>query len=243
MTPQYTNTDDTQLDSAISTINESHPNDGEVMITGHLLHKGICVPRRRVHASIHRVDPERVAERKSKAIRRVYHVPHPNDVWHIDGNHKLIKWHFMVHGGVDGYSRLVTFLECHTNNRVEIVLSSFGLEVERYGLPKKVCSDHGGENIDVWRYMMTAHGHQQCVVVGSSTHNERIERFEIDFVRDLSCVSSVSVYFGVTADCPTVLLYNVFWLIPRISATLILLKLIAVSWLTSAKSASTLGHP
>ena len=41
VTPKYTDTDDTQLDSAISTIKENHPNDGEVMITGHLLHKGI----------------------------------------------------------------------------------------------------------------------------------------------------------------------------------------------------------
>ena len=56
----------------------------------------------------------------------------------------------MVHGGVDGYCRLITFLNCRTNNRAETVLSSFGLGVERYGLPKKVGSDHGGENVDVW---------------------------------------------------------------------------------------------
>ena len=117
MTPKYNDTDDRKLDSAISTIKESHPNDGEVMVTGHLLHKGICVPRHHVRASIHRVDPEGVAERKSKAIRRrVYHVPHPNDVWHIDGNRKLIKWCFVVNGGIDGYSRVITFLKCHTNN-------------------------------------------------------------------------------------------------------------------------------
>ena len=101
------------------------------MITGHLLHKGIHVPRRRVRASIHRVDPEAVAERKSKAIRRrVYHVPHPNDVWHIDSNHKLIKWRFVVHGGIDGYSRVITFLKCHTNNRADTVLSFFNKELK-----------------------------------------------------------------------------------------------------------------
>ena len=36
---------------------------------------------------------------------------------------------------------------------------------------------------------MTAHGHQQCVVVGSSTHNEQIERLR----RDVHC--SVLVTF------------------------------------------------
>ena len=23
----------------------------------------------------------------------------PNSLWHIDGNHKLIKWHLVIHGG------------------------------------------------------------------------------------------------------------------------------------------------
>ena len=72
-------------------IKQSHPNDGEVMMRGHLLHEGVRVPRSRIRASIHRVDPAGVAERKSKAVKRwVYHVSYPNDVWHIDGNHKLI---------------------------------------------------------------------------------------------------------------------------------------------------------
>ena len=38
--------------------------------------------------------------------------------------------------------------------------------------------------------MMTAHGHHQCVIVGSSTHNERIERLWRDVHR------SVLVTFG-----------------------------------------------
>ena len=96
----------------------------------------------------------------------------------------------MVHGGIDGYSRVITFLKCHTNNRAETVLSSFQQGVERYGLPKKVHSDHGGENINVWHYMMTTHGHHQCVIVGSSTHNECIERLW----KDVHC--SVLVTFG-----------------------------------------------
>ena len=142
-------------------------------------------------ASIHRMDPEGVVERKSKAIRRrVYHVPHPNDVWHIDRNRKLIKWCFVVHSGIDGYSPVITFLKCHTNNCAETVLSSFQQGVKRYGLPKKVRSDHGGENINVWHYMMIAHGHHQCVIVGSSTLNEWIERLWGDGHR------SVLVTFG-----------------------------------------------
>ena len=68
---------------------------------------------------------------------------------------------------------------------MEPVLSSFGLGVKRYGLPKKVHSDHGGEDIDVCQYMMTAHGHHQCAVLGSSTHNEQIERLWRDVHRSV----------------------------------------------------------
>ena len=141
------------------------------MMTGHLLHEGVRVPHSHIRASIHRVDPAGVAEKKSKAVkRRVYHVSYPNDVWHIDGNHKLIKWRFVVHGGIDGFSCLIMFLECHCNNRAEIVVTSF-----QRG-PKKIHTDYSGENADVWRYIITSHGNQQCVIVGSSTHNEGIKR-------------------------------------------------------------------
>ena len=45
---------------------EKHPNDGEDMITSHLLQGVICVPELHV-CIIHRVNPEGVAERNSKA--------------------------------------------------------------------------------------------------------------------------------------------------------------------------------
>ena len=90
------------------------------MIAGHLTRVGVRSPRARLRASIHRVDPQGVAERSRRAIQqRVYSVPHPptasydamnmffhaNYVWHIDSNHKLIRWSMVIHGAVDGYSR------------------------------------------------------------------------------------------------------------------------------------------
>ena len=102
----------------------------------HLLSEGIRVPRAKLRASIHRVDPVGTAERRSTAIkRRKYFVEKANDVWHIDGNHKLIRWRFVIHGGIDGYSRLITFLRCHSNNKSESVLSVFSDSVSKYGLP------------------------------------------------------------------------------------------------------------
>ena len=60
---RYSDLSDTHLDSAIRSIKESHPNDGEVMVAGHLPSRGIRVPRVQLRASIHRVDPEGTAEK------------------------------------------------------------------------------------------------------------------------------------------------------------------------------------
>ena len=46
----------------------------------------------------------------------------------------------------------------------------------QFGLPCHIRSDHGGENVDVWRYMIASHDNDySCVVTGSSVHNERVE--------------------------------------------------------------------
>jgi hypothetical protein len=187
ITHPYTVISDYDLDDVLREIKRVHVNDGERLIIGHLRHRGIFVPRSRVRASIHRVDPISTAIRKSVTIRRrTYYVEGPNSVWHIDGHHKLIKWRFVVHGGIDGYSRTIVYLHCSTNNRASTVLSSFCDGVTSYGVPDRVRSDRGGENIDVWRYMLEQHQSGSSVIVGSSTHNERIERLWRDVNR---CVS------------------------------------------------------
>ena len=62
------------------------------MLAGHLLSQGIRVQREKLRASIYCVDPTGTAERRGVAVRRrVYHVDAANDVWHIDGNHMLIR--------------------------------------------------------------------------------------------------------------------------------------------------------
>jgi len=33
-------------------------------------------------------------------------------IWHIDGNHSLICWRFVIDGGIDGYSHMITYLHC-----------------------------------------------------------------------------------------------------------------------------------
>ncbi len=116
--------------------------------------------------------------------RRQYSVESPNSVWHLDGHHKLIRWRFVIHGAIDGFSRTIPFIQCASNNRASTVLAAFQSGVQTFGLPERVRSDHGGENIDVWRFMLSNHnGDPSCVVTGSSTHNERIERLWRDVHR------------------------------------------------------------
>ena len=159
---KYTNITDSQLDDVLKEIKAQHLTDGEVMMAGHLISKGIRVQRAHLRSSLHRIDPEGIADRRSIAVkRRVYQVGRPNEVWHLDGNHKLIKWRFVIHGGIDGYSRTITYLKCHSNNKADTVLGSFHEAVSKYGCPSKVRTYHGGENIDVWRMMLSQHGDMQ----------------------------------------------------------------------------------
>ena len=53
---------------------------------------------------------------------------------------------------MDQLTRLITFLNCSTNNRAATVAESFTRAVRIYGISKHVCSDHGGENVEVWRF-------------------------------------------------------------------------------------------
>ena len=90
----------------------------------------------------------------------------------VTGNHKLIRWRFFIHGAIDGYSRSIAFLKCSNNNRSSTVLSEFTAAVDFHGLPSQIRTDLGGENIEVWRYMVEQHNSRRAVITGASTHNE-----------------------------------------------------------------------
>ncbi len=95
----------------------------------------------------------------------------------IDGNHKLVRWRMVIHGAIDGYSRLVPYVHCCSNNKATTVLSLFKQAVITYGIPSRVRSDKGLENVEVAKFRLKERGLDRgSALVGSSVHNQRIER-------------------------------------------------------------------
>lgn len=82
------------------------------------------------------------------------------------------RWRFVLHGCIDGYSRLPVFLEINTNNSSSTVLAAFIKAVAAYGLPERVRSDKGGENVQVAEYMILHKG-PRSFIAGRSVHNQR----------------------------------------------------------------------
>lgn len=183
----FSDISDEEIDGHCKSYRESHPYTGERELIGHLRSLGVFVQRYRLRDSIHRVDPIATALRWALPIkRRPYSVPSPNSLWHIDSNMKLIRWGFIIHGGIDGYSRLITHMKLSTNNRATTVLPIFKEAVSTYGLPSRVRCDCGSENVKVAEYMLEKRGlNRKSVLTGPSNRNQRIERIWRDCRRSV----------------------------------------------------------
>lgn len=89
---QKTDITDADLDAAVREVQSQFPNVGYRRVHSQLLVCGIRTPQLRVRESLQRTDPDGVAMRwLSITPRAVYCVSGPLALWHIDGNHKLIR--------------------------------------------------------------------------------------------------------------------------------------------------------
>lgn len=150
----------------------------------------------------------------------------PNHLWHIDGNHKLVNWRFVIYGCTDGYSRAIVHLKCATNNLASTVLQYFIKGTHDFGLPLRVRGDHGVENVDVARFMVENKGDNRgSFIAGRSVHNVRIERLwremnraVIAFYKDIFNFLEVSCLLDSNSELDLFALQLIY--LPRINASL-----------------------
>ena len=102
----YSTITDDELDAIVMDIKVSFPNCGYRLMYGHLVTRGYRITQTRIREALRRVDPDGVAVRWATTIeRRKYKVLSPLSLWHLDGNHKLIRCVF--------YSVYVDMLVCY----------------------------------------------------------------------------------------------------------------------------------
>lgn len=88
----YSPINDEELDALVKDIQVMFPMCGNRQMLGQLLARGVRVQQHRVRESQRRIDPEGSMLRRLNCIhRRVYQVQAPRSLYHIDGNHKLIR--------------------------------------------------------------------------------------------------------------------------------------------------------
>ena len=92
----YSDISDVELDAIVAEVQRQFPGWGNRQMYGYLVSRGTPVQFQRVRDSQRRVDPEGSIMRHLHHLhRRHYSVRGPQHLWHIDGNHKLIRYSYM----------------------------------------------------------------------------------------------------------------------------------------------------
>ena len=99
---KYAMTDitDDKLNGTVREVLSQFPNSGIQTMKGHLLSQNIKVNLERVRNALWIVGPEGILSRSINCTiihRRRYSVKGTSALWHIDGNHKLIRSGFSIH--------------------------------------------------------------------------------------------------------------------------------------------------
>ena len=152
-------------------MNTSHSKVGYRQLTELLSLKfGINAAKNTVRLTLRDVDPDGVEERRGKVIkRRIYKTDGPGEVYHIDGNDKLKRWGFAIHGCVDGFSLKIMWFVVATSNNDPLHKHGF--------CPKLLRMDPGNENVYCEDLEVFLTGNDDSYLYAASTRNQRIEEF------------------------------------------------------------------
>ena len=164
----YTDISDSDLDTLVSDTQMRFPNMGLRLLHRHLSSTGIKVQRSRLRASVQHVDPlQSIARWHQPISRRTYSVAGPNSLGHIDGHHSLVRWRFVVHGCIDGFSHLITYFIVQP---LKLSLICFGKPQDSLVSHLAFRSDKGGENYKVCYYMIATQVQVKEVILLDHRH-------------------------------------------------------------------------
>ena len=91
----YSDMSSEELDAEITSILRNFPNTGYKRMTGFLLSRNVRIQQQRIREAMRRVNPGGTLLRALElniVQRRKYQVRSPLALWHIDGNHKLVRY-------------------------------------------------------------------------------------------------------------------------------------------------------
>ena len=146
------------------------------------------------------IDPEDASVRKKKTIkRRTCETNGPFDVFHIDGNEKLKRFGFAIHGCIDGFSRKLIWIFVSTTNNDPLVVANLYLKaITNLGrAPNTLQMDLGTESVYCEEFLVFFTKNSNSFLYAASNRNQRIELFWsrlkkfnlswwIDFISDLT---------------------------------------------------------
>ena len=114
--PKFTNHTDEEVKHALHEIMNLNNDLGEQHARGVLLTKGIKIHQTRLRKMLRQLKGSRPHAVGNAIKRRTCKNRSANTAWHHDTNHKIIKYKFVVSGCVDGFSRLILWLNISNNN-------------------------------------------------------------------------------------------------------------------------------
>ena len=129
---------DNDLKQIMCDIQTLTPGIGQTRMLGALRSRALKIQRWRVRQCFREIDPVGTVLRWWQVIqRRSYHVRSPNSLWHLDRNHKMIKWSF-VHAAIDGFSRVILYVYCATDNTSQTVQSLLERQLDSIVYPPEL---------------------------------------------------------------------------------------------------------